>query len=87
MDNILRLPIRASIGSTLKTQVEDPKVSVQDDEDNSEVDSEVEAQEKALVGVKGKASGLKSFEQRELVALAFAGDNVVQVRRFTLSGT
>jgi len=86
MDNVLQLPVSASVGSTLKTHVE--KVSVQDDEDNSGVDSEVEAQERALVGVKGKANGLKSFEQRELVALAFAGDNVVQVRLwFTPSGT
>lgn len=46
------------------------------DDDNIELD----AQEQAL-HLKGKAkrSALKAFEQRDLVALAFAGDNVVQV--------
>ena len=47
---------------------------------DSDANSEVEAQEKAL-DRKGKAKpkGLRAFEQRDLVALAFAGDNVVQV--------
>jgi U3 small nucleolar RNA-associated protein 14 len=29
---------------------------------------------------KGKGQGVKAFEQRDLVALAFAGGNVVQAR-------
>ncbi|KAJ3500660.1 hypothetical protein NLJ89_g9696 [Agrocybe chaxingu] len=50
-----------------------------DDDDGSDANSEVDAQEKALnLKGKGKANGLKAFEQRDLVALAFAGDNVVQ---------
>ena len=53
------------------------------DAGDSEVDSEVDEQEKALerkAKGKGKANGVKAFEQRDLVALAFAGDNVIQVR-------
>ncbi|KAF8592755.1 small-subunit processome [Ramaria rubella] len=48
--------------------------------EDSDADSEVEAQEQQ---VNGKATGksgknVKAFEQRDLVARAFAGDNVVQ---------
>lgn len=51
------------------------------DDDNIELD----AQEQALhLKSKGKGSVLKAFEQRDLVALAFAGDNVVQVCIMTL---
>ncbi|KAG6813718.1 hypothetical protein H0H92_008126 [Tricholoma furcatifolium] len=47
-------------------------------EDDDDVNSEVEAQEKALDSKgKGKAKLPQAFEQRDLVALAFAGDNVV----------
>ena len=43
--------------------------------------SGTEEQEKALSRKgKGKSKGVKVFEQRVLVARAFAGDNVVQVR-------
>ncbi|KAI0354648.1 Utp14-domain-containing protein [Trametes cingulata] len=50
-----------------------------DDDSDSEANSEVEEQEKAHARKgKGKANGVKAFEQRDLVALAFAGDNVVQ---------
>lgn len=49
-------------------------------DDDSDANSEVEAQEMALeLKDKGKANGVKAFQQRDLVALAFAGDNVVQV--------
>ncbi|KAI0654444.1 Utp14 protein-domain-containing protein [Cubamyces menziesii] len=51
------------------------------DDSDSDANSEVEEQEKALAQKgkgKGKANGVKAFEQRDLVALAFAGDNVVQ---------
>lgn len=52
----------------------------EDDSDDSDANLEIEAQEKALnLKGKGKANGIKSFEQRDLVALAFAGDNVVSV--------
>jgi hypothetical protein len=44
---------------------------------------EVGAQEAALtLKGKGKANGIKVFEQQDLVSVAFAGDNVVQVRSF-----
>ncbi|KAI0652546.1 Utp14 protein-domain-containing protein [Trametes meyenii] len=49
------------------------------DDSDSDANSEVEEQERALARKgKGKGNGLKAFEQRDLVALAFAGDNVVQ---------
>jgi U3 small nucleolar RNA-associated protein 14 len=52
-------------------------------DDESDSNSEVGAQETAQT-LKGKrnASGIKAFEQRDLIAVAFAGDNVVQVRFF-----
>lgn len=47
---------------------------------DSDVDSEIDEQEKILHS-KGKKKGkVQAFEQRDLVARAFAGDNVVQVR-------
>ncbi|KAF8079316.1 Utp14-domain-containing protein [Lyophyllum atratum] len=46
--------------------------------EENEVNSEVEEQEKALdLKGKGKAAAPHAFQQRDLVALAFAGDNVV----------
>ncbi|PPQ66047.1 hypothetical protein CVT24_000229 [Panaeolus cyanescens] len=49
------------------------------DDDDSDSNSEVEAQEKILEGKgKGKNKNPLAFQQRDLVALAFAGDNVVQ---------
>lgn len=50
-------------------------------DDESDVHSEIEEQEKAL----RKGQKVKAFEQRELVARAFAGDNVVQVRYYLAS--
>ena len=47
--------------------------------DDSDVPSEVEEQERAAEG-KSAGKGVQAFQQRDLVALAFAGDNVVQVR-------
>ncbi|KAF9528093.1 Utp14 protein-domain-containing protein [Crepidotus variabilis] len=63
LDNVLKLPSN----------------KFEDIPNDSSVDSEVEAQEKTIV-MKGKTktNGLKAFEQRDLVSLAFAGDNVVQ---------
>ncbi|KAK7695122.1 hypothetical protein QCA50_002312 [Cerrena zonata] len=48
-------------------------------DDDSDANSEVEEQER-LLDKKGKrkVNGVKAFEQRELVARAFAGDNVVR---------
>jgi len=47
--------------------------------DDSDVPSEVEAQERAT-DKKNAGKRVQAFQQRDLVALAFAGDNVVQVR-------
>ena len=87
LDKVLTLPSGPS-SSTLPEpfQKADRKGSQQPsvahaDEDDSNNNSEVEAQETAVtLKGKGKANGIKAFEQRDLVALAFAGDNVVQVR-------
>jgi hypothetical protein len=49
-----------------------------DGDDEEEVHSEVEEQERLDARGKGRAKGVKAFEQRDLVARAFAGDNVVQ---------
>ncbi|KAJ7017520.1 small-subunit processome [Mycena alexandri] len=51
------------------------------DDDEDDANSEVDAQEQTLqLKKKGKAgkAAVKAFEQRDLVALAFAGDNVVR---------
>ncbi|TCD71137.1 hypothetical protein EIP91_012085 [Steccherinum ochraceum] len=57
--------------------------AVQDDSDDSSDDSdansELEEQEKVVDSkLKGKSRAVKAFEQRDIVARAFAGDNVVQ---------
>ena len=44
--------------------------------DDSDANSEIETQERVL---EAKTRGVKAFQQRDLVALAFAGDNVVKV--------
>lgn len=63
LDNVLRLPLTSK-----------------EAEDDSGEDSEIEAQENLLLNGKGKGKANRvAFQQRELVALAFAGDNVVQV--------
>ena len=56
-----------------------PTSTAHDEGDESDVPSEIEDQERAVEGKKG-SKGVQAFQQRELVALAFAGDNVVQVR-------
>lgn len=63
-----------------------PLAASDQSDDESDSNSEVGAQEIALtLKGKGKASGIKAFEQRDLVAAAFAGDNVVQVFFFPLA--
>lgn len=62
----------------------DPCEPAQAPADDSDVNSEVEEQERVLsLKGTGKTKGLKAFEQRDLVTLAFAGDNVVQVSEMT----
>ncbi|KAF7971020.1 hypothetical protein HWV62_22209 [Athelia sp. TMB] len=61
----------------MKTQVPAPG-AVATAQDDSDTNSEIDEQEKVLAS-KGKKKGkLQAFEQRDLVARAFAGDNVVQ---------
>ena len=65
--------------SKTETKVETKGVTTEDAGDiggDSDTNSEIEAQERAL---EAKSRGVKAFQQRDLVALAFAGDNVVQV--------
>lgn len=61
--------------------------TVPGDDDDSDANSEVDAQEAAILKTNKNANpkGLKAFQQRDLVALAFAGDNVVHVRHSLLS--
>lgn len=75
LDKVLTLPSAPSSSSP-----SEPVQKAPVDEDDSDRDSEVEAQEIALtLKGKGKGNGIKAFEQRDLISLAFAGDNVVQV--------
>lgn len=69
IDNVLTLPSRSlkKVDATMEVDAD------------SDANSEVDAQENAiLMKTKQRSNGLKAFEQRDLVALAFAGDNVVQ---------
>jgi len=61
--------------STSKPQPRD------EDEDEDDDDDELQAQEASLLTGKRKenAMGIRAFEQRDLVARAFVGDNVVEV--------
>ncbi|KAF8131451.1 Utp14-domain-containing protein [Boletus edulis] len=54
-----------------------PSSVASDKDDESDVPSEIEEQERAAEG-KGAGKSVRVFQQRDLVALAFAGDNVVQ---------
>lgn len=56
-------------------------------EPSDDANSDLDARETTLLKTKQDANpkGLKAFQQRDLVALAFAGDNVVQVRRLHLA--
>jgi len=68
MDTVLRLPT----GPTSR--------SGQQDKDDSGEETEIEAQENRLLSGKRKGHADRlAFQQRDLVALAFAGDNVVLV--------
>ncbi|KAJ7590843.1 Utp14-domain-containing protein [Mycena floridula] len=63
--------VEISMSKVLSTET----VSAKDTD--SDIASEVEEQEKMLTQ-KGKGKGVKGFEQRDLVAFAFAGDNVTK---------
>jgi U3 small nucleolar RNA-associated protein 14 len=54
------------------------EAAASDDNDDSDANSEINVQELALEASKSKKKAT-AFQQRELVAMAFAGDNVVKV--------
>ncbi|KAJ3833190.1 Utp14-domain-containing protein [Lentinula raphanica] len=65
--------------SKKKSRNQSSSGDVVSDKDTSDSEnSEVEEQEKMLLTKGKKAKAVKAFEQRELVARAFAGDNVVR---------
>ncbi|KAI0323017.1 Utp14 protein-domain-containing protein [Amylostereum chailletii] len=86
-DNAITLDPQPPSGSDVPHSHSKPKAASGSSlaADDSDGNSEVEEQEK-MFDRKGKgkgkgkvpASGIKAFEQRNLVAMAFAGDNVVQ---------
>jgi U3 small nucleolar RNA-associated protein 14 len=87
MENVLQLDQVAeqpqaptSHSQNKRTSVRKPTAAGNDD-DEEDVNSEVDAQEQeALRKAKGKGrAGPMAFQQRDLVARAFAGDNVVRV--------
>lgn len=77
-------PSSPKSASTAKSPASQANGIVVDNGDDSDANSEVEAQEAAILKTKTDANpkGLKAFQQRDLVALAFAGDNVVHVCPF-----
>ncbi|KAF9225148.1 small-subunit processome [Gyrodon lividus] len=83
-DKVLTIPEPSAVSSSAKCKgkaKEGPsKAATANDDDESDVHSELEEQERAA-GKKTQANtgkGVQAFQQRDLVALAFAGDNVVQ---------
>lgn len=82
MDNVLTLDatVRAPSSSSVTKLTAVAKPSQDDIKDDADANSEVDEQERLVdLKSKGKVKGVKAFAQRDLVALAFAGDNVVQV--------
>ncbi|KAJ7453927.1 Utp14-domain-containing protein [Mycena galericulata] len=76
-DEVVEIEMGKTLGNDGQQKSEPPTTGSGDDDD---ANSEVDAQEQALGKKKGKGgkAGVKAFEQRDLVALAFAGDNVVR---------
>jgi U3 small nucleolar RNA-associated protein 14 len=74
-NNVLLLPPTATVSLTSKTATVKLNGCAAE-EDGSDFDSEIEMA--LLKGTKG-SDGLKVFGQKDLAALAFPGDNVVQV--------
>jgi len=71
--------VQISLDTVLRIPTSPTSRNVQLDKDDSEEDSEIEAQENRLLNGKRKGNSGLAFQQRDLVALAFAGDNVVLV--------
>ncbi|KAF8890085.1 Utp14 protein-domain-containing protein [Infundibulicybe gibba] len=76
-DNVLRLDGSSVANARDKPRKKDTSSKNSGDVDEEDSNSEREEQEKMLKE-KSQGKGPKAFEQRDLVALAFAGDNVVQ---------
>ena len=85
VDNVLTIPDPHAIGSSAQNNAKgtrrqsSPGADRPANDSDSDVNSEIEEQEK-LETRDVNAKGVKAFQQRDLVALAFAGDNVVEVR-------
>ncbi|TFK21288.1 Utp14-domain-containing protein [Coprinopsis marcescibilis] len=80
-DNVLQLSTESSTSKASSSQKKDTGVVSADNDDDSDSNSEADAQEQGLLRKmkgKGKAAAQTAFQQRDLVALAFAGDNVVR---------
>ncbi|KAJ6620660.1 Utp14 protein-domain-containing protein [Mycena sp. CBHHK59/15] len=82
-DEIVEIEMGNILGSGEQRPQKSSKKGGDNEGDDDDSNSEVDAQEQALLhkGKKGKGKavkGVKAFEQRDLVALAFAGDNVVR---------
>ncbi|KAF8510410.1 Utp14-domain-containing protein [Hysterangium stoloniferum] len=88
MDDVLEIPdepttqaneLVGGISSKVKTKQKAHQNGLKVDAafEDSDADSEIEAQEQH-VKANDKGKGTKAFQQRDLVAMAFAGDNVVQ---------
>jgi U3 small nucleolar RNA-associated protein 14 len=71
-----------STSSPKSESISSTEIIAADDDSDSDANSELDVQEAAILKTKVDANpkGLKAFQQRDLVALAFAGDNVVHVR-------
>ncbi|KAJ7741584.1 Utp14-domain-containing protein [Mycena maculata] len=78
-DEIVEIEMGKTLGSDVQQKLE-PRANGVVEDDDTDANSEVDAQEQALLKKKGKGgkADVKAFEQRDLVARAFAGDNVVR---------
>ncbi|KAF8555090.1 hypothetical protein OG21DRAFT_1603119 [Imleria badia] len=78
-------PVRKPVGKRISVHLRRPTSAKHDEAaGESDIPSEVEEREQG----KNACKGIQAFEQRDLVALAFASDNlnVVQVRESGSSG-
>lgn len=83
MSDVMTLGVKPPSGRTQKHADDTQGLSQGDNpqDDDSDAHSEIEVQEQALtLKATGRSKDVKAFEQRDLVARAFAGDNVVRVR-------
>ncbi|KAG7088812.1 hypothetical protein E1B28_012772 [Marasmius oreades] len=76
-DAVVEIQTDTILSATAKGKAKAPS-SAEEGDDDSDVNSEVDAQEAALLKKGKKGKGPTAFEQRDLVARAFAGDSVVK---------